>query len=76
MLLEDTHLTLIGLLMIIIGICILLIPRIVMKRPREYRTSISAVFEVEDYIARKKWIVITGLIWILSGLIMQIVGYL
>ena len=76
MLLEEKDLLIIGLITCIIGIAIILIPLLRIKERKETHTSLSVMYQIEDYILRSKLSFITGLIWIICGCIMQLGAYL
>jgi len=76
MLLEEKDLLIIGLMTCIIGIAIILIPLLRIKERKETHTSLSVMYQIEDYIVRSKLSFITGLIWIICGFIIQLGAYL
>ena len=76
MLLEENDLIIIGLITCTIGIGIILMPLLRIKERKETHTSLSVMYQIEDYIIRSKLSFITGLIWIICGCIIQLGAYL
>lgn len=76
MLLEETDLIIIGLITCIIGIVIIVMPLLRIKEREETHTSLSVMYQIEDYIVRSKLSFVTGLIWVICGFIIQLGAYL
>ena len=76
MLFEENDLTIIGIIMIIIGVCILIVPLLNIKKPEEYRISLALVSQIGELVFNGKIVVITGLLWIICGFIIQLVTYI
>lgn len=76
MLLEEKDLIIIGLITCIIGIGIILMPLLRIKEHEKTHTSLSVMYQIEDYIVRSKLSFITGLIWIICGCTIQLGAYL
>jgi uncharacterized membrane protein len=76
MLLEENHLTMIGFVMIIIGIVILVIPLLYIKRPEEHKVSLFFVYQIGELVINSRILIITGLLWIICGFVIQMVPYI
>lgn len=75
MLFEENHLIIIGFIMIIVGICFLFLPLLHIRKPEDPRISISFVYQIGELVLNSKIMIITGLLWIICGFVLQLITY-